>query len=171
MALAIIREWNSNRILKLTIPGKTGILNISTRGYFLTAVTKENQIYVWNWDDLSGNPIKGAALFDSALVLDDQRVVAYPLKNPDSLVVYRLTDQGEIHKIPFGTDNNLLHLAANRDGSFLAALLAYTPTPQSAPTYYQLQRINPDTGQSHLIITIDNKNNAPSSYRHLFYKH
>ena len=160
MALAIIAELSSKRLKKLYGPNNIGVLDLSTCGNYLAALFNDNQIYLWNWDDLAHDPQEGVVPSLPAVVLSADRIATCGTAGGNSLVVSRLGDQQEIRKIPLGFDTNLIHIAASRDRSTLAVLLAPATNNEPSRTNYQLLTINPDLGQSHLIITIP-KEEAP----------
>ncbi|KPK78112.1 MAG: hypothetical protein AMJ79_00900 [Phycisphaerae bacterium SM23_30] len=155
MVLMVIVEQSSNRMIEVPLPKGVGVLDLSTCGNLLAAIFKDRKILLWNWDDLSIDPQRGMTPTLEAVVLDAERVAAHRRTGQNSLVVSHLRDQHIIREIPLGPDNNLKHLAANRDRSVLAVLLGGSSIIGPSRTIYQLTKIDPDEVQADLIVTID----------------
>jgi len=154
MFLTVIVDLSSNE-KNLNIPGNAGILDLSTCDNYLVALTNDNRVHLWDWQVLSGEPVKSGAASTPAVVLDSEQIVQYEPDAYNALVIKKIDTNNKVVEYPLNPDYRLIHISAARDRSILAALLAHTSnTNDDASNVYQLVTIRPATEQYRSIINI-----------------
>ncbi len=156
MIITVVVDLAKNEQL-LNIPGNAGILDLSTCQNYLAALTKDNHVYLWDWNVLPGDPVKNGVTSRRAMaiVIGLDRIVQYKPEPYNTLTIQNIDTDDKKVDFPLGFRYRLNHIAATQDRSILTALLSRTSKSDgNETTVYQLVTIDPQKEQYHSIINI-----------------
>ena len=154
MVITVIVDLLSNE-QALSIPGNVGILDLSSCQNYLAALTKDNQVYLWDWKALSGDPDKRGICVYPAVILDPERIMYYDSDTNNALMVKHLATDDNLAEFPLSSDCRLIHIGATRDRNILAVLLKHiSKNNDDLSNVYQLATIHPETNRYRTIVNI-----------------
>lgn len=111
---------------KLTqeLAGPTGgVKRLSAFGNQLIAISQDNDVYVWNWNDLSDRPQAGSVDAEAAIAMSADRLVWVPSISNDALVVSNLKGDKELKRLPLGFAKKCKFLKASANGKYAVVAL------------------------------------------------
>ena len=139
---------------KVRFPFNSGVAKLSTYKNFLVAVSFDDRIYIWDWDDLSNKPQVGSVESYQAALLDSGMVVSLRQQNPKAVVVTNLKDGKKHREVPIASNDGNTYLDVNRDRTAVALLVGADEGGESKKASYELSIVDPDTGKLERVVKI-----------------
>jgi WD40 repeat protein len=126
-AVIVVLSFAANRrsglMYKLQFPLNNGVANLFTHDNYLAAACHDEQLYVWDWQNLASMPKTIRIQSDHAALLDSGRVVSVKRTNAYDVVVTDLNDGRVYKKIPVAAEGKHVQLAGNRSGRTVMMML------------------------------------------------
>lgn len=158
--IIIVVNRKSFPVDEIHFPYNSGIANLSTCEKFLVAVSLDNQIYVWDWNDLAKRPQIGSVQSSQAALLKSDVVASVRQDSPKALVLTNLQGDKEYKEILVDSNNRHAYLGVNRNRSTVAVLLAETHDSRTAQANYEVLLIDCDSGQIDPIVKVTEETNV-----------
>ena len=117
--LMIVANLRSKLLLELTAP-QGGVRKLFTSGDNLVAISNGNEVYVWDWKNLSGKPEKSSVTALDVTWMEPGRLVWAALPEADTIVVSDLKGEKEYKRIFIGQEWQCKILRTSRNGRFSA---------------------------------------------------
>ncbi len=121
--LMIIANYRSALVQKLRSP-ESGVKKLTTYRKQLIAISPNNDIYTWDWDDLYKGPQIGSVIAQKAVAMSDDHLIWIPPNIGDVLVVGNLKGDKELSRLSLGLDQKCKLLQASQNGKYAVAALA-----------------------------------------------
>ena len=118
--LIMIRANYSSDLLLELFPPKEGARKLFTSGNQLVAVSNQNEVYIWDWDNLSADPQKGTVKAQDLTWMQPGRLVWSPFAGPDIIIVSDLQGMEEYKRISIQQPWHCQILRTSRNGKFAA---------------------------------------------------
>ncbi len=114
----------------------TGTEKLSVFGNRLIVISRKNETYVWNWDNLSAQPQVGSVNAQKVVALDSGRLLWLPLASNNTLVVSNLKGNEEFGRLSLGNIKRCHLLEASPNGKYaVTALEPAAPARQHGEPY------------------------------------
>jgi len=136
-----IANYRSTRVQELNSP-KSGVEKMSTFGEQLIVISRDNDIYVWDWNDLSNWTQIGAVEAQKVAAMSSDRLVWVPSGKNDVLVVSNLRGDKELKRLSLGMTRTCKWLQASSNGKYA---IAGVEVADGSDGRIQLAVIEPDT--------------------------
>lgn len=117
-----VANYRSMLVQSLSGP-KAGVKKLSTCGNQLTAISPNNDIYTWDWNDLSGWPKVGFVNAQKVTAMSSDRLVWVPSGKNNILVVSNLKGDKELRQLSLGTVRRCKWLEASPNGKYAVTAL------------------------------------------------
>lgn len=137
--LMFIANYRSAIVEELLSPER-GVKKLSTYGKQLVAISPDNEVYVWSWDNLSNGPQIGSVNAQKVAAVSGNRLLWVPIGIFDVLIVGNLKGDKELSRLSLGLDKRCKLLQASSNGKYAAAAL----TAEDPIKQIQLVIIDPD---------------------------
>ncbi len=118
-----IANYRSAIVEELRNP-RSGVKKLSTYGKQLIAISPDNEIYIWDWDDLSNWPQTGSVNAQKVVAMSGKRILWIGCGIDDVLIVGNLKGDKELNRLSLDFDKKCKLLQASPNGKFAAAALA-----------------------------------------------
>ena len=115
--LMVVANLRSKLLLKLT-PPEGGVRKLFTSGDSLVAVSSRNEVYVWDWKNLSSEPEKCSVTARDVTWMQPGQLVWAALPEADTIVVSDLKGEKEHKRIFLGQEWQCEILRTSRNGRF-----------------------------------------------------
>ena len=116
----------STRQEEIQVPFNNGFESLNTYGDCLAAVTFDDLIYVWDWNDLKQNCRTTRVLSDEAVLLNSQFVASVQKENPRTIVVKNIETGKVNQEIFLDSEMNKANLSINGDQKTVVLMLRQT---------------------------------------------
>lgn len=120
--LMFIANYRSALVQELRSP-KSGVKKLSTYGKQLIAISPDNEIYNWDWADLSNGPQTSSVNAQKAVVMSGDRILWIRRGIDDVLIVGNLKGDKELSRLSLGLDKKCKLLQASSNGKYAVAAL------------------------------------------------
>jgi WD40 repeat protein len=122
VVVTLVINYKSQIVLKLRGPD-TGVERLSIIENRLIVISRQNETYVWDWNNLSGWPQVGSVNAQKMTAFHADRLLWVPAGSSNVIVVSDLKGDKELKRLPLGDIKkcNLLETSAN--GKYAAAAL------------------------------------------------
>ncbi len=100
---------------------ESGVAKLSTVEGRLIAISRENEVYTWEWNDLSGWPEVVSFESEEAAAVSSGRVIWVPSNKRNVLVASDLKGGEELKRVSLGAGGACAALAASQNGMYLVA--------------------------------------------------
>lgn len=120
--LTFIRNYRSTHVQKIYGPS-AGVERLSTCSRQLVAISMDKEVYVWDWDDLSGWPQVGKTKAQKAAAMSSDRLVWVPSTTNNTVVVTNLKGDKELKRLPLPTNRKCRLLKVSPNGQYAVAAL------------------------------------------------
>lgn len=120
--LTFIRNYRSTHVQKIYGPS-AGVGRLSTCSRQLVAISRDKEVYVWDWDDLSGWPQVGKTKAQKAAAMSSDRLVWVPSTTNNTVVVTNLKGDKELKRLPLPTNRKCRLLKVSPNGQYAVAAL------------------------------------------------
>ena len=124
--LMFIANYRSVLVHELPSP-KGGAEKLSTYGEQLIAISLNNEIYSWVWDNLSERPQISTVKAQKAIAMSSDRLLLIPSAENDLLILSNLKGDKELGRLSLGGDKKCKFLQTSLNGKFAVAALAPAP--------------------------------------------
>ena len=121
--LMFVANYKSIHVQELSGP-KSGVEKLSTCGERLIAISKDKDIYTWNWNDLSARPQVGSVKAQQAAAMSPDRLIWVPSGENNVVVVSNLRGDKELKRLSLGVNERCILLQASPNGKYAVAALA-----------------------------------------------
>jgi WD40 repeat protein len=138
--LMIIANVNSDIVLEFDVLGG-GVKELYTIDNLLVSVSPENQISVWDWNNLRAKPHKIIFSASDAILLPAGKVVWIPLENSDKIIVSDSTINKELQHFTLDFGWEYRRMVISRNGRFVAAAFEKKAADFSGSNSYKNIRI------------------------------
>jgi len=135
IALMFVANSESALVRELHFALNNGVAYLSTSGHYLTAVCRDNKMYLWDWNDLSKKPVTTNVESDQAVLLDSGLVVSVKRSAARAVVIANPDNDKARDEIPITTGNRRVSLAANNSGTMIAIMLSNTESKMNQQEY------------------------------------
>lgn len=149
VVVMFIANYTSMLIQELRGP-KAGVEKLSTCGDQLIAISRYNDIYTWDWNDLSGWPQIGSVNAQKVVAMSSDRLVWVPAAENDVLVVSNLKGDKELKRLPLGVSGRCKWLEVSQNAEYAVTALAIDDGSDSR---IQLAAIDPDLTSISQVLT------------------
>ncbi len=123
--LMFVANRRSTLVEEVYLPFNEGIRGLSTCGNSLMAVSSDNKIFVWDWDELSKKPRTGSVESQQAILLEDDLVASLRLAGLSAIVLKDIKGDETHKEISIGSGSeSKAYLCANSSRDVLAVILA-----------------------------------------------
>ena len=122
VVVMFVANYRSMLVQSLSGP-KAGVKKLSTCGNQLTAISPNNDIYTWGWNDLSGWPKVGSVNAQKVVAMSSDRLVWVPSGKNNILVVSNLKGDKELRRLSLGMVRRCKWLKASPNGKYAVAAL------------------------------------------------
>jgi len=137
--LMFIVNYKSVLVHELTSP-EGGAKKLLTYGEQLIAISVNNEIYSWAWDDLSERPRISSVKAKEVVVLSSDRILRILPGADNLLILSNLKSDEELSRLSLGFNKKCKLLQASLSGEFAVAALAISDSDKQV----QLAVIDPD---------------------------
>jgi len=124
--LMFIVNYRSVLVQKLPSP-EGGAEKLSTYGEKLIAISVNNEIHSWVWDDLSERPQISSVKAQKVVAMSSDRLLCILPGANNLLILSNLKGDKELGRLPLGMNKECKFLQASPNGKFAAAALAPAP--------------------------------------------
>lgn len=100
---------------------ESGVAKLSTVEGRLIAISREDEVYTWEWNDLSGWPEVVSIKSEEAAAASSGRVIWVPSDKRNVLVASDLKGGKEVKRVSLGSGGSCAALAASQNGRYLVA--------------------------------------------------
>jgi len=122
-------------VKELRFPLNNGVAYISTCGHYLTAVCRDNKVYVWDWDDLSKEVLVGTAESDQAGLLDGDHIISVKRRDVSQVVIANIRQGNGREEIAVDGQNKRTHLGINHRGTITAIMFTESDSETNRQRY------------------------------------
>lgn len=143
-------------------PPRGGVENLYSKGNSLIAVSRTNNISIWNWNDLEARPFETSIQADKSTILSEDTIAWIPLAKPDTIVLTDIKTKKEKHKLRLPYNQKCQQLSASSNGKYVAMALIDKKDDSEKPANIRLEMIPQDFSQLKHILTIQNHNDKVS---------
>lgn len=143
-------------------PPRGGVEKLYSKGNSLIAVSRTNNISIWNWNDLEVRPFKTSIQAEKSTILSEDSIAWIPLAKPDTVVLTDIKTKKEKNKLRLPYNQKCLQLSASRNGKYVALALIDKKDDSENPANIHIEMIPQDFSQLKHILTIRNRNDKVS---------
>jgi WD40 repeat protein len=122
VVVTLVANYRSPVVLKLRGPD-TGVERLSIIENRLIVISRENETYVWDWNNLSGWPQVGRVDAQKMTAFCGDRLLWVPAGSSNVLVVSDLKGDKELKRLPLGDIRKCDLLETSANGKYAAAAL------------------------------------------------
>ena len=122
VVVMFVANYRSMLVQSLSGP-KAGVKKLSTCGNQLTAISPNNDIHTWDWNDLSGWPKVGSVNAQKVAAMSSDRLVWVPSGKNNILVVSNLKGDKELRRLSLGMVRRCKWLEVSPNGKYAATAL------------------------------------------------
>jgi WD40 repeat protein len=140
IAVMIVSRHRHKFIIKMEPPAGE-VKKLFTSGQKLVAVSFENEVYVWDWENLSAEPRKGAVSAQDVVWVEPDRLLWAPLPKADEIIVSDLKCEQEYNRISLERPWRCEILRTSRNGKFTAVGLIEQERNENSTNSFQRIRI------------------------------
>lgn len=137
----MIVSYNRYKFIIKMEPPAGGVKKLFTSGQKLVAVSFENEIYVWDWENLSAEPRKGTVSAQDVVFVEPDRLLWAPLPKADELIVSDLDYRKENNRISLERPWRCEILRTSRNGKFTVVGLIEQKRNENSTNSFQRIRI------------------------------
>jgi WD40 repeat protein len=161
LVITIIINRKSKIFTEISLPLNNGIINLSTCGNLLAAVSNDNRLYILDWAELSKRPREYAIESEQSALITPDTVVSVRRITPDCIVVSGLDGNEKRIKIslPFGYESGLMGVNRHRDRIFV--LLVHGGSQSSVGMKYKLFEVLINSEKVRPVIELDFEQSKP----------
>ncbi|MBA7677436.1 hypothetical protein ES703_85693 [subsurface metagenome] len=123
LIVMFIANYRSPLIQTLRGP-KDGVQKLSTYGEHITAISRSNKVYSWDWNDLSGQPQVRAVNAQKVVAMSAERLIGVLSGKNNVLVVSNLKGDRELKRLPLGVGKKCKQLEVSPNGKYAVAAVA-----------------------------------------------
>jgi len=137
-----------------------GIERLYTAVGSLIAVSKTNEVWVWDWANLADKPLIRSVRASSVLWLPGDRLILASFDSLGTIVVSDFINGTDNKQLVFGDSWQCEHLGIDGGGRFVALALAEKHSQGRGPgnsTNFQLEMLSPGLDKLNSVLTIDKK--------------
>jgi WD40 repeat protein len=120
--LTFIHNYRSTHVQEIYGPS-AGVERLSTCDRQLVAISMDKEVYVWDWDDLSGRPQVGKIKAPKAAAMSSDRLVWVPSTTNNTVVVTNLKGDKELKRLPLPINRKCRLLKVSPNGQYAVAAL------------------------------------------------
>jgi len=121
----------STRQEEIQVPFNNGFASLNTYGSCLAAVTLDDRIYVWDWNDLKQSIRTARVLSDETVLLNNRFAVSVNKDNPRTLAVINVSTGKVSQEIFLDGEMNKANLGISSDRKTVILLLRHDNESQS----------------------------------------
>lgn len=147
--LMFIANYRSRLKRELPAP-KGGVERLSTYQGKLIAISPQNEVYVWDWNDLSDRPQISSINAQKVVAIGSDRLIWIPQRIHNVLVVSNLKADQEYKRIQLPLNKKCEYLQASSNGKYAVAALG---SDEGLSKQIQLAIIEPDAGSIKTVAT------------------
>lgn len=119
--ITFINNYNSEKKYKLFGP-VSGVLHLSTCGQKIAAVSRDMEVYLWDWADLSAQPLVGSLKAKKILPMKLDRVLWSPADKEYSIVASEIKTAKEFAQSSISA-GKCKHLVSSSNNNFAVAAM------------------------------------------------
>lgn len=149
VVVMFIANYKSMLMQELRGP-EAGVEKLSTHGEQLVAISPNNEIYAWDWNDLSSWPQIGSVNAQKVAAMSSDRLVWIPHGINNILVVGNLKGDKQLWRLSLGVNKKCKWLQASPNGKYAVAALAID---DGSDNRIQLAAIDPDLTSISQVLT------------------
>jgi len=117
-----VANYRSMLVQGLSGP-KAGVKKLSTCGNQLTAISSDNDIYTWDWNDLDGWPKVGSVNAQKVVAMSSDRLAWVPPTKNNVLVISNLKGNKELRRLSLGAIRRCKWLEVSPNGKYAVTAL------------------------------------------------
>jgi WD40 repeat protein len=152
--LMFVVNQRSVLVDEMRLPFNQGMRELSTYGNFLMAVSSDNKIFIWDWDDLSKKANTGFVESEQAVMLGTDIVASLRLAGSKALVLKDIKGDETHKEITVGSGSeSKAYLCASSSRDVLAVILAGEENGTTGSSY-QFLTIDLDAGRALKILDV-----------------
>jgi len=122
VVVTLIANYRSQVVLKLRGPD-AGVERLSMIDNRLIAISRENETYVWDWNNLKGWPQVGRVGAQKTAAFCGDRLLWVPAGNDNVLIVSNLKGDEELKRLPLEEVKRVKLLETSANGRYAAAAI------------------------------------------------
>jgi len=115
-----IANIRSSFKIGLNIPPE-GVTRLYTVGNSLVAILPNNQLYIWNWQNLKDKPIRISSPSNNALWISERKLVYMPVYNANTIALFDSVEKKEIKSFSLDLKWTFSQFDIDRNGRFIVA--------------------------------------------------
>jgi len=157
VVVMFVANQRSVLVNELQLPFNEGMRGLSTYGNSLVAVSSDNKIFIWDWNNLSKRPQSGSVESQQAVLLGDDIVASLRLAGPAAVVLTDIKGDTTHNEIRVGSGSeSTAYLCANSSRDVLVVILADEKNGV-AESSYQFLTIDIDAGWALKVLDVTEK--------------
>jgi WD40 repeat protein len=129
---------------------KAGVAQMSTCGEQLVVISRDNETYVWDWDNLSKRAKIGTIKAQKMAPMSSDRLLWIPSAEGNVLVISNLKGDKELRRLSLGAIERCKWLKVSPNAEYAVAALEIDDGPDKR---VQLAVIDPDSASISRIVT------------------
>ncbi len=115
---------NRKSILIRELPGpRAGVNSLYTVDGKLIAISRDNDVYSWDWTDMSSWPQAGKVVADIVTPIAGERLLYVPKGRSDTLIITNLKGDKELKRLTLPWGRSCQFLVSSASGRYAAAAL------------------------------------------------
>jgi len=122
VAMMILNNRKPILVRQLLGP-RAGVNSLYTVDGKLIAISRDNDVYSWNWTDMSSWPQAGKIAADIVTPITGERLLYVPTGRSDTLVITNLKGDKELKSLPLPWGKTCRFLVSSANGRYAAAAL------------------------------------------------
>jgi len=122
VAIMILNNRKSILVRELLGP-RAGVNSLYTIDGKLIAVSRDNDVYSWDWTDMSNWPQAGKIAADMVMPIAGERLLCVPTGRSNTLAVTNLKGDKELESLPLPWGRACQFLVSSTNGRYAAAAL------------------------------------------------
>lgn len=168
LIVLVMLAVNSRSLLKHEFNAPAGgIERLYTAATALIAVSKTNEVWVWDWASLADKPRIRPVKASDALWLPGDRLILVPSDGLGTIVVSDFIDDANYERLLFDSSWRCEHLGMDGGGQFVALAIVNQPDQgqgSSTSKRFRVEIFSPDFDKLIPVVTISRKNDVLSLY-------
>ncbi|MBN2456871.1 MAG: WD40 repeat domain-containing protein [Sedimentisphaerales bacterium] len=154
--LMFVSRLRSNFEYELTGP-PSGVAKLYTIGDHLVAISKTNEFYLWDWNNLEAKPQKGSIRAKKLLCLDDKRILQIPSGSPGTAIVSNLAGDEVYKSLSLGYNKQCSYMEISGNGRFVVFAMTARAAAANSGALHQLelQLLDTDSYELSYVTKID----------------
>ncbi len=152
--IMFIANRKSSLVEEMYLPFNQGMRELSTYDNSLMALSSDDKIFVWDWENLSKKPQTGFVESQQAVLLEDDLIVSVRLAGAKAIVLTDIKGDQKHKEISVGSGSkSKTYLCANSSRDVLAVILADEGNGAIEPRY-QFLTIDLDADRSLRVLDV-----------------